>query len=82
MIKKGMVETMAYNKNIEINAKTNEEMEHALYHLMYQFRQINSKYGLMVGKEIKELYDEKTDLICSSKGYIRMIEREMEVNSS
>lgn len=65
--------------NVAINmkqvAKTNEEIQHAFYHLMYQFRQINSKYGLMIGEEIEELYDQKKELIHSSKGYMKQMER-------
>lgn len=36
--------------------KTKEETEQALFHLMYQFRQMNRKYGLMVTEEINLLY--------------------------
>lgn len=57
--------------------KTNDEMEHALYHLMYQFRQINSKYGLMIKGEIKDLYNRRLDSISCSKEYLEEIkERE------
>lgn len=76
MKSKGSVKRMltATNSIEKMTIKTNEEMEHAFSHIMDQFRQINSKYGLMVGEEIKELYDQKIELIHFSKGYIERIE--------
>jgi len=39
--------------------RTNAEMEYALYHLMYQFRQMNYKYGLMVSEQIDTWYADR-----------------------
>lgn len=38
-----------------------EDVEQALCHLMYQFRQIDRGYGLIVDKEINKLYQERKE---------------------
>jgi len=56
------------------SAKNIEDVEDALYHLMYQFRQINQKYGLIVKEEIRNLYKEKKHALKNSKEQMKHIE--------
>lgn len=65
------------NRTNQISHRTNQDMEQALNQLMVQFRQINRKYGLMIGEEIKEMYTEKSFLIHTSKGYLDNLEKKM-----
>lgn len=67
--------TKLYRDNLEQDKRTNEEIEDAFNHLLCQFRQIDEKYGLMVGEQINMLYDQRIELIASSKGLIRPIEK-------
>jgi len=59
------------------STKNMEDVEQALYHLMYQFRQINHKYGLMVKEEIRNLYIEKKCAMKDSKVQMRRIESKL-----
>ena len=50
-----------------ISHRKKEEVEAALVHLMYQFRQIDQKYGLMVTEEITSLFQERNNCITDSQ---------------
>src|SRR5690625_1000220 len=54
--------------------RTNQDIELAFNHLMVQFRQIDEKYGLMVSKEVNNLFDDCRYLINQSKDFIRSME--------
>lgn len=60
-----------------VTQRNKEEVEEALFHLMYQFRQINQKYGLMVKEEIKTLYQERNDCIIDSQEKVKNLEHWM-----
>lgn len=47
----------------ETTQRKTAEMEEALLYLMYQFRQINEKYGLIINEEIDKQYEQKNDFI-------------------
>lgn len=53
------------NKNVE-----NDKIEHAFQHLMYQFRQINNKYGIMVSEQIDKLYEDRMGKMDECKNFI------------
>jgi glutamate dehydrogenase/leucine dehydrogenase len=50
--------------------KQKDEMEQALFHLMYQFRQIDQKYDLMMKEELQTLYQKRAQSIHLSKKWI------------
>lgn len=50
--------------------RSNDEIEMALNDLMVQFRQMDKKYGLMVRKEINEMYLQNVDLISDSAAFL------------
>lgn len=47
-----------------IKHKDISAVEEAFHHLMFQFRHIDYKYGLMVKGEINSLYDQREKSIC------------------
>lgn len=47
-----------------IENKDISTVEEAFHKLMYQFRHIDYKYGLMVNGEINSLYDQRKQSIC------------------
>ena len=57
--------------------KTHKEMENALDHLMVQFRQIETKYGLMVSEEINQLYAHQSKLINKSHNYTYQMNKQL-----
>lgn len=57
--------------------RTKEETEQALFHLMYQFRQMNRKYGLMVTEEINSLYQQSNTRLESSRGRMEQLENKL-----
>ncbi|MEI3604764.1 hypothetical protein SPD48_03585 [Pseudogracilibacillus sp. SE30717A] len=60
---------------------SDKELEREISNLMIKFRQIDIKYGLMVRREIYNMYDDRSKLIAYSEKFINQSLMQNHINT-